>query len=314
MAQLESRHPSLGLDPPLVFISPRAPILSPLRARPPPFLPAVRADPRVTDNGDGTRTAAWDFATPANYTMSNVAMGPGGLGLAQTSHAWLQASDADFSLNGTADSNVLVGNGSLSLVGHEGNLVTDGDFATPGGWTYANGTAGTTFASWASGMGELDHATADNSTQFDSMDTGAGWGPVSSGVGAMSVLNLEPSTKHEGSNALRDTISLDNPAKWAGLTNSSAVWDFTPYNRLSVWLNTTYSGPGQLSVILHLESGIPKWDSPPMTLTNSWQLVEFDFTSFGGNLSTVNQIDLRFTGAVGSSEHVYVDDLWLLYR
>ena len=223
MAQLESRHPSLGLAVLLVLTTAIA-----------TFLPAVRADPRVTDNGDGTRTAAWDFATPANYTMSNVAMGPGGLGLAQTSHAWLQASDADFSLNGTADSNVLVGNGSLSLVGHEENLVTDGDFATPGGWTYANGTAGTTFASWASGMGELDHATADNSTQFDSMDTGAGWGPVSSGVGAMSVLNLEPSTKHEGSGAIRDTISLDDPAKWAGLTNSSAVWNFTPYNRFTV--------------------------------------------------------------------------------
>jgi len=302
MAQRAPRHSPLGLAVLVILTTAIA-----------TCLPAVRADPRVTDNGDGTRTAAWDFATPANYTMSNVAMGPGGLGLARTSHAWLQASDADFNANGTADSNVVIGNGSLSLVGHEGNLVADGDFGSPGGWTYTNGSAGTTSASWTAAMGELDHSTADNSSQFDSMDTGAGWVGVAE-IGAMSVLNLESSTKHEGSNALRDTISLDNPAKWAGLTNSSAVWDFSPYNRLSVWLNTTYSGPGQLSVILHLESGIPKWDSPPMTLTNSWQLVEFDFTSFGGNLSTVNQIDLRFTGAVVSSEHVYVDDLWLLYR
>src|SRR2546428_5871365 len=105
------------------------------------------ADPAVNDNGNGTKTAVWDFSNPANYTSSNVAIAPNNLRLGSTPGGWLETSNADFALNGTADAAARVTNGSVRLVGNEANLVANGNFSQTSNWTWANGTAGARGAS-----------------------------------------------------------------------------------------------------------------------------------------------------------------------
>src|SRR5437867_5896870 len=273
------------------------------------------ADPAVNDNLNGTKTARWDFWDPANYTTSNVAMSPGNLTLASTPGSWPQTSDLDFTANGTPDPTIRIVNGSIRLAGNEANLVANGDFSQASNWTWTNGTPGTVVAHQVLGAAEFLHASANNSTQLDSMDTGAGWSSATSGIGAISTVTLNLTNKVEGTGAVRDAISLNLPSMWAGITTASPVWDLSPYNKISVWLQTNFSGP--LSAILHLQSsqaGPPVWDSNPVTLTTSWQRREFDITPFGSNLSTVNRIDLRFTGSQVNSVNVFVDDVWLLFR
>ena len=274
--------------------------------------PPARADPFVTDNGNGTRTAMWNFSNAPDYVLSNVAVGPGGLALRSTPGFWLQSSDGDFAANGTPDPSVTITGGSLRLGGHEGNLVANGDFSSSGTWTYENGTTGAVTASRNLGSGELRHQSNNNSTQYDAMDVVGTWMIAGSG-GATSQLRPENGIKVEGMGSVRDTISLSVDTEWAGLAKSIAA-DFSPYNRLSLWLNTSFGGPGQLSAVLHLEAGAPNWTSAPLVLRNSWQRVEFDFTPFGRNLSSLLRLELRFTGAAVASTDVYIDDIWRLYR
>src|SRR2546428_7760860 len=270
------------------------------------------ADPAVNDNGNGTKTVLWDFSNSANYTSSNVAIAQNDLRLGSTPGAWNFTSDSDFLAGGTRDPTVRITNGSLRLNGNEGNLVTNGNFSTTRNWTFANGTAGTIVASQNLGTGEFAHATADNSTQFDSMDTIVGWATVSS-IGATSTALLDPAVKVEGTSAMRDTITLPSSSMWAGISRTGTTWDFSPYNPLSAWLNTTFSGPGQISVVLHLETATTTWDSVAVAVPLSWGRVELDFAPFGANLTAITRLDLRFTGAMITGVNVYVDDLWRVY-
>src|SRR5437773_2346096 len=165
------------------------------------------ADPAVNDNGNGTKTILWDFSNPANYTASNVTIATNDLQLQSTPGGWTESSDSDFAATGIPDSTVRIANGSLRLRGNENNLVGNGDFSQAGNWTWTNGTSGTIVASRNLESGEFLHATADNSSQFDSMDTGAGWSSVSS-FGATSTAVVDPLIKSEGLASVRDTITL----------------------------------------------------------------------------------------------------------
>src|SRR3989442_1626286 len=155
-------------------------------------------DPSLNDNGNGTKTATWDFSNPANYTVQNVSMAANNLSLRSTPGVWSFSSTADFVANGTHDPAVQVTNGSLRLQGNEANLVADGNFSQAGTWTWTNGSRGAITANQNLGTAEFHHATINNSTQFDSMDTGAGWGPTTSGIGAISTPTLESANKVEG--------------------------------------------------------------------------------------------------------------------
>jgi hypothetical protein len=253
------------------------------------------ADPAVNDNGNGTKTITWDFSNPANYTSSNVAIAPNDLRLRSTPGLWSETSDADFLATGTPDPAVRIANGSLRLKGNEGNLVGNGNFSQAGNWTWTNGTTGTIVASQSLGTGEFLHVTADNSTQFDSMETGAGWAGATS-LGAGSIASLDFLVKSEGAASMRDAITLPNSSLWAGVSRTGATWNFTPFNRLSVYLNTTFGG--QLQGFLHLETATTTWNSTTVIVPSFWAPVEFDFTSFGSNLTSIILLDLRFTWAL----------------
>ncbi len=275
-------------------------------------LPGAQAEPSISDLGNGNKTAVWDFRDPSAYSTSGVEIGTGGLSLRRITSTWVQNSDSDFSSNGTPSSQVVVAGGSLRLKGNEGNLVGNGNFATTGNWTVTNSPSGSVLASLGGGTGEFSHVTPNNSSQFDSLDSSSSWGSAA-GPGATSILFGESNVKVEGTGSLNDTISLTASTMWAGISRSSSPpWNLTPYNRISVWLRTTYGGPGQLAAILHLESGFNTWDSAPFPMGTGWQRFDLPMTGFGSHLGAVNRMEFRFTGAVvpppGAS--VYIDDIW----
>ena len=60
-------------------------------------VPAVRGDPTLVDNGDGTSDAVWDFTTPADYALTETEILAGSAALArQPVFWWNETSAADF--------------------------------------------------------------------------------------------------------------------------------------------------------------------------------------------------------------------------
>src|SRR3972149_4178187 len=88
--------------------------------------PTARADPFVTELGNGNKTAMWDFANPTASNLSGVEIGPGGLALEQLHSSWLPTSNTDFTANGTVDDQDAIESDSLRLRGNEGNLLANG--------------------------------------------------------------------------------------------------------------------------------------------------------------------------------------------
>src|SRR2546428_3393465 len=136
------------------------------------------ADPAVNDNGNGTKTAVWDFSNPSNYTFSNVAIAPNDLRLGSTPGSWLGTSNADFAANGSADAAARETNGSVRLVGNEANLVANGNFSQASNWTWTNGTAGGIIVPESAATGGVRPTPAGTSTPIHPMGTNSGWAGV----------------------------------------------------------------------------------------------------------------------------------------
>ena len=58
--------------------------------------PGVRADPAVTHPGEGNGLAQWTFSNPANYSLSNATLGPGGATLGWLSGSLVDTNAPDF--------------------------------------------------------------------------------------------------------------------------------------------------------------------------------------------------------------------------
>ena len=272
--------------------------------------PPASADPDFTDLGNGNRTVTWDFANLARYTLNSTETRPDGLTLQRLRSSWTQTSDTDFATNGRADPELASVGGSLRLGGNEGNLVANGDFSGSGDWTFANSASGSIAAARGLGSGDFTHSAPNNSSQFDSMDTGNAWQPVSFGIGATSIISSESLIVKEGAGSLKDTISLDSPTKWTGIQTPPSAWNFQPYNEFSVWLNGTTP---DLFVILNLRTASTEWNSDPASVPTAWELVRFNISSFGADLGSIIQVQLRFTGTVVLLGDIYIDDLWRRY-
>ncbi len=278
------------------------------------LLPAVAAGPRLTDEGGGVKRVTWDFSTAGDYEVTGVALAPGLATLAPVPYRWNFTSDAEFLAAEDSATNVSVSSG-LRLVDQAANLIQDGSFnQTQGPWTYVNGTTGQVVSARdPGGSARLWHLTP--SVQFDSMDSVFGthpWTAVSNGQ-STSTLAQSTATRHEGTGALRDDVTLAQQGgggNWIGASRDDAgTWNWSAYNRLGVWINVNASGLAA-SILLNNLGG-QNWVSwIPQSLTPGWHRYIFDVSpSFGTN----NRIDLIEVGFLGypGKYRAHVDDLVL---
>ncbi|MCJ2512426.1 MAG: GDP-mannose 4,6-dehydratase, partial [Candidatus Thermoplasmatota archaeon] len=100
------------------------------------------SDPDVVDNLDGTKTATWDLDDPLNYSHSGVSVSGGVAELERVNEGFVDTTEADF-LSAVVEDNVSVlWPGDVELSGNAGNLISVGDFSTPGPWSYESSSAG----------------------------------------------------------------------------------------------------------------------------------------------------------------------------
>ncbi len=98
------------------------------------------AEPDITDNGDNTMTAIWDFDDPSDYHLYNTTMNNGEVNLTLKKYWWNQTTQNDFN-NGTFVNTTAMPTGEVNLT-HEMkaiNLIKTGDFSSDQDWTFTSG-------------------------------------------------------------------------------------------------------------------------------------------------------------------------------
>jgi hypothetical protein len=99
----------------------------------------VLAEPDITDNGDNTMTAIWDFDDPADYYLYNTTMNNGEVNLTLEKYWWDQTTQNDFNY-GTFVSTITTPMGGVILADEmkSVNLIKTGDFSLDQDWTYTS--------------------------------------------------------------------------------------------------------------------------------------------------------------------------------
>lgn len=286
--------------------------------------PAAAA-PSITNLGNGNKTISWDFTNQSDYAASGVNVSRP-VQLNMTGGSLLQDSDQDLATNGTWDTtNLSVSGGSLASRQFRQELVVNGSFEDSEPWLYQNSSDGNVSALRDDGnqTGEFRHSKGNSSMiQFDSMDTGVGanWtypvmGPRMP-LPTVNAFNQDVVTKHEGTASVMLDINYRNrPENWVLLLQDlmpSQNW--SDYNTLGVWLNTTYPGPDILQVGLDLTSipGPVHQNLTKQTVTQGWRQYLFNLSQFAGNLGQVIRIAFNFTNISGTAA-IWVDDVWLYH-
>ncbi len=272
----------------------------------------IRADPTVTPDGGGFKRATWDFATPADYSATNVNLAAGDATLVKTPGWRNYTNDAEF-LAAQQSANRVVVNSGVRLQGNTANLISDGTFdQDPGPWIYTNGTNGFVIAQREGTRGKMSHAT--QRAQFDSTDdvAGSGWGPAAS-LGVASTLSQDNSIFVEGTGSLRDDLDFTlNPSGWGGAARSfpgPGTWNWSAFNRLAFWMNS--SAPVSIDAYVDLQDGLGFNSSLSRgVVSGGWARYVFDLSTFGGNLSQIDRVEIRFDG-YDSTVRVNIDDIAL---
>jgi len=274
------------------------------------------ADPTIEDNFDGTKTAKWNFQNSGDYSVRNVTVGSGEAKLNLTDGSWFETTSSQFSA-GTTDANATITSDDITLLGNETDLIKNNNFTTSGDWDYTNSPDGNISANWkgSSETGRFKHESGEIISQFDSMDDVlSNWSMDGSG-GTISIVDQEFSEKVEGLGSLVNDIDLNgDPSRWAGVTRGPAFWDWSPYNRLGMWIyNESVTGTGSLNVYINItDQDLISWSSPNQTVlpSSGWYQYFFDISNFIGNLSKVMIIDIRFTNITDTAK-LYIDDIQL---
>jgi len=276
-----------------------------------PSVSRVNADPTISDAGGGFKNATWDFATPANYTATNVTLGAGNASLVKTREWRNLTNDAEFLAAQESTDRVVLSSG-VQLAGSTANLIADGTFDQDPGiwWTYTNGTTGNVSAARdPTAKARMGHDTPR--TQFDSMDDGASsfrWSAI--GAGATCGILSDDLNHVEGIESIRCDYNNPGPStNYAGAQRILGGADWSSYNRLALWLDRTTATP--VDAYLFLQDGSFASDfTPTQTVSSNWARYVFDFGALAIDPSAVNIVEIRFTGLTGAAT-VFVDDLVL---
>ena len=147
----------------------------------------------------------------------------------------------------------------------------------------------------------MSHYTFDSATNGWAWDTGI--------TGATS--GLSTAQAHSGTGSIGVTIGA------ATGTENLRVDFASPQNltgmSLSFWIYTDTAEVNQISVFEQntaysvYEGGL--YTTPTTYNLNHWIEYRYTFTGNGGNLASVNDLDIQFTSSGSGAGHVYVDDV-----
>ncbi len=200
-----------------------------------------------------------------------------------------------------------------SVVRNAMNLISDGTFdATPGPWTYANGTTGAVTASRDStARARLGHTTPG--FEFDSMDNALGptpWTSVTSGqTHAYSNLSQETVIEVEGNGSLIANVTILKDNEWGGaLRDDPLPWNWSGFNRMAIWMDKATTNPLSAWVFVQDEMGGSAWGQ--YALVTGWYRYALDLDR-PLDVSRVTFVAIVFTGLAGPPATVYVDDIVL---
>lgn len=279
--------------------------------------PASGQEPIVQDIGGGRRTATWTLDDPANYTLENVTFEGGGANLTLNDFTWLESEQSDF-LDGAWDSNVTITpDGNLTLVADDANLVVNGDFGNDMNWTYSNGTGDNVIAERDPALEDAHlhyYGGAGPFSVFATLDDITGW--INDGPGAKVSLNTDD--RYEGTGSMNVSwMPFPSTDKGGARRVAVSYWNWSSYNRLSMWLKTNYSGT-DLEVFLDMtDTASISWNSQRQKVAGNWTQHSFDLEGFSGNISEVKNITIWFTGLSGDGSTIEWNvsvDLIELYR
>ncbi|MFQ5883614.1 MAG: hypothetical protein ACE5IO_00775, partial [Thermoplasmata archaeon] len=278
--------------------------------------PVTGQEPVIQDIGGGRRTASWTLDNPGNYTLESVFLENGGANLTLSNFTWFESEQSDF-LNGTWDSNVAVTpDGNLTLMADNTNLVLNGDFSTNMDWTYTNGT-GNNVVSERDGMLENArlhyYGSAGPFGIFDTLDVITNWWWIGDSPPGEALLNI--SNPYEGTGSMKVNWTPSSPIGYGGAKKqASPSWDWSQYNRLSLWLATNYSGSNLDVRLTIMDTYLVTWDTPKKQVAGNWTEYVFDLEAYPGNLSVVQDISIKFDGLGGSINWNVSVDYITLYR
>jgi len=271
-----------------------------------PLLPAA-GDPTEGPDpwGPQYRAATWSFDMP-QYALENATIGGGEATLATTAGAITWTAGPDFTANASAESGITAIPTGLSLAGDPGELVANGDFASPAGWTTASAT---NVFSGIAGVAAMGGNAGASPVLFDGMNGTANW--VAQGSGASLSLNMTDFV--EPSASITVTWNPLFPAQYGGAQRALGGANWSGYTGLRVWTNTSESG-AQVYIEI-VDTAFTLWDSlPQQPVANVWEAHDFDFPAAGIDLTSLLSVELRFTNLTGGTRNANVDNLTFYTR
>jgi hypothetical protein len=273
-------------------------------------------EPDVVDVGAWRRTATWSLDDPGNYTSDNATFRSGSVNLTLNNKSWFETTSNDFS-DGLLDDNVTItSDGNLTLKHNDTNLVSNGDFSTDSDWTFVNGSGSNVISErdGALNNARLRHFEVGQlQWAFDNLNNIGNWFWV--GDAPPGDISLNTSTPHEGSGSMSVNWTPMTPDRWGGAYRvASTEWDWSSYNRLSLWLATNYTDPGLNVTLTILDVNSSSWDVTKENVNGTWTEHIFDLDMFTGDLSRVKEIYIKFKGVAGSVEWSVSVDYISYYR
>jgi hypothetical protein len=274
-------------------------------------------EPVVTDIGSWRRTATWALDDPGYYTSENTTFQSGAVDLSMNEYFWNESTPGDFS-DGTLDDNVTITtDGNLTLKHDDTNLVQNGDFGVATDWSYVDGNGGYVLSE-RDGMQEnahLHHYAGPGPyllfEDFEFPGNLTNWTEL--GTGPNKTLN---NSGHLSSGSMDIWWRPLLPTDYGGARKSAPIsWDWTPYNRLGLWVTHQIGGPTLSIRINVIDATMASWTSSRqnVVLFPGWRMYTFDLAG-SIDYTQIKSLEILFDDLPGdglTDVIVTVDDIHL---
>ncbi len=274
--------------------------------------PGASAQPgyTVVTNPNATRTVNWNLSDPSGFTRDNVTLRGGKAELSLVNQSLTWSGGSPFAANGTLDANLTAATDGLELVANQTNHVPDGDFATPGPWSYADSADGNVSAAWEPGAGRALLGHASNSTQvlWDGLDTNPSpnWGVLAIGNCSGMLSNVTGNSK-QGPGMFRMYLNVTDGCTYVGMQNTSASVNWSAYDALLIWVNLTSQVP--MGFNLSAIENSRTYFTTTQSLSSGWHEVEVNLTPLGTTRRQLSAVTFRFMPGATGFFTVYLDDI-----